>query len=240
MSIQFRRVTLLTLSLMLMAVPASAQAKTSSAKHWKKMAKSVNSIHSQWAGVKDSSVTQARAAGAQVAAQCLPVMEAAGKADTMATASLSIGYLAVENGGATPAALPMRRAMQQAIDNASGISYRHFEAWAQQTAVLSGFYMSPSELCAAAEDWQKTNFSDDSEPLSLTRNMTVLWATPQQAQYKVMEKTARKLRRAGATPAAVKSWISSYTAEIPGQYDEPVMKALNPGEVLTTSSLLKR
>lgn len=229
MSISIRRVSLLTLSLALLVVPASAQAKTSKARY-KQLAQQVNSTHQQWVALRGPAVNAARTAGAQVSDQCLPAFEAAGKLGNNIDGTrqwLSLGYMAVQNGATNQLIDPLRDQVFEDMTSAR-IGWKNTEGWYRLSTLMSGFYMSPDELCSVAERWQAESFAWNKRPPEIRRLETVVWSTPPQGTFVRMQRVAKRLRKSGATQAALNNWDAAYSVEIPGSENEAVNKALFP------------
>lgn len=247
-----RRVSLLTLPALLLALPAGASAKTTSAKQYKNMAAVVNSAHSEWAALRGPAINKARAAGKQVSDKCLPAFVAAGKQELdpnqpllqTGLFGLYLGYYAVENGASNELTASLRN--QVAADAPAwqewpGDTYRRgMDSWTSQNLSLNGFYMTPQELCDAATQWQGAGFKGSAMPPAISR-VIAAGLSAQDSDLRRIKRLGSQLRKNGANASAVRRWRDGYIVENPSIVDEPAVKALSPDDVAQSgvASLVK-
>lgn len=233
MTLSIRRLSLLTVLFSVLLAPAAAQAKYNPNASYKRLAKSINQAHTQWTEMRGPAVYRARQAGAQVAAKCMPAMEAAGK-DTEhydAAGMLGLGYSAVQNGAINSKTAPLRLSMAEANMDARlpmRNTWEGLATWSNMAASLDGFYMTVDELCEAANQWQSDGFKIEDQPAALSRAWGAYLGYAYSGSEKSLMRLEVKLRRGGATRLALDHWANAYIVDNKTQFDEPVMKALFP------------
>ena len=112
------------------------------------------------------------------------------------------------------------------------------ESFFDMADVVDGFYISPTDLCAAAEAWQADNFAAKKQPRSLRR----LFAMFQQSDSDMrrLNATAKDLRRYGASSNAANAFESGFINPATGAdsvYETPLFKALYPEDQDAQNSL---
>lgn len=224
------RASLLSLSLFLLAVPASAGAKASSAEY-KKVAKQVNSTHKKWVAARGPAINEARKAGAEVAEKCLPAFEAAGRLeeDSAVPAELATAYWAMKSGASTEITKPLRDEM---ADSLSSLGSRDSGAmwWLTGTIGIKGIYMTPDEVCQDANTWQAKGFAESYTPRSTDRVMGNFWLYATSMEGRQVTRLVKKLRQHGARRVALRSFQYGYVVDDPGADRELAMKALFPDQ----------
>ena len=256
---QITRLALLSSLLMLaVAAPANASNKTA-AKAYRSLAKSVNATHAAWKAAAPQAKLDSKAALAEAEAACLPAFTAAGKqkivlrdAEVSAIFTLYFAAVAMINSTGTNDSL---RSIQNNIlfdkviplqyDNllsASGRTqlrfYRGLTAFQELANASDGLYISPTDLCAAAEAWQADNFAAKKQPRSLRRLIAI--SQQSDSNMRRLNATAKDLRRYGASPNAAYAFESAFAnpaIAAPSLYEIPLFKALYPEDQDAQNSL---
>ena len=257
---QITRLALLSSLLMLaVAAPANASNKTA-AKAYRSLAKSVNATHAAWKAAAPQAKLDSKAALAEAEAACLPAFTAAGKqkivlrdAEVSAIFTLYFAAVAMINSTGTNDSLRsiqnnflFDKVIPLQYDNLlHGTNsrsqlrfYRGLTAFQELANASDGFYISPTDLCAAAEAWQADNFAAKKQPRSLRRLIAI--SQQSDSNMRRLNATAKDLRRYGASPNAAYAFESAFAnpaIAAPSLYEIPLFKALDPEDQDAQNSL---
>jgi hypothetical protein len=244
---QITRLALLSSLLMLaIAAPANASNKTA-AKAYRSLAKSVNATHAAWKAAAPQAKLDSQAALAEAEAACLPAFTAAsnGPSDSAAQITLWLAAAAMVNSTGTDDSLHSIQNdflvdkvaslrddyLLYGTNSRSWLRFdRGLEAFEGMAAFVDGFYISPTDLCAAAEAWQADNFAAKKAPRSLRRlNADFFSSVPE----KRLRAAAKDLRRYGASSNAAYAFTQGFSNPALGadsMYETPLFKALTEDE----------
>ena len=251
---QITRLALLSSLLMLaVAAPANASNKTA-AKAYRSLAKSVNATHAAWKAAAPQAKLDSKAALAEAEAACLPAFTAASNGPSDSGSQISLWFAAaamvnstgandslrsIQNNFLFDKVIPLRGGFSYSNNSRSWLRLdRGLESFFDMADVVDGFYISPTDLCAAAEAWQADNFAAKKQPRSLRR----LFAMFQQSDSDMrrLNATAKDLRRYGASSNAANAFESGFINPATGAdsvYETPLFKALYPEDQDAQNSL---
>jgi len=248
---QITRLALLS-SLLMLAISAPANASNKHLlKAYRSLAKSVNTTHAAWKAAAPQAKLDSQAALAEAEAACLPAFTAAGNIQNPTVAfqaSLSLSFAAgamVNNIGTNDSlrlirndflfdkVLPLNEKLLYSESSISGQGkrlYRGLESFQAMAAFVDGFYISPADLCAAAEAWQADSFAAKKAPRSL-RRLSGVSLFYFDSTNKQLEATAKDLRHYGASSNAAyaftQGFVNPYLSS-DSLNDTPLFKALDP------------
>jgi hypothetical protein len=246
---QITRLALLSSLLMLaVAAPANASNKNA-AKAYRSLAKSVNATHAVWKAAAPQAKLDSQAALAEAEAACLPAFTAAGNIENprvafRTTVRLFFAAEAMINSTGTDDSLrlirndflfdkvlPLNEKLRYSESSTSGQGKRlnrGLDAFTDAAKFFDGVYISPTDLCAAAEQWQSNGFASKKEPRSLRRiGILIIEGFLETRPILVV---AKELRHYGASANAVGAFTAGFSNPAMGSdslYQTPLFNALN-------------